>query len=937
MLSIAPISSSAVAVSYYEKDDYYAAGGEDPDAQGQWAGEGAERLGLSGNVDRDVFKDLLDGRMPDGTQLGVVREAGGEREHRPGYDLTFSAPKSVTLAALVGGDKRVIAAHQAATRSAIGWLEKNAAATRVKSGGEIVREDTGNLLVATFQHDTNRNHDPQLHTHAVVLNATRRSDGKWRSLESLHLFESKMGAGTVYRASLALELQRLGYEISSTDRDGSFEIAGVSPEAVHEFSTRRQQIVESLMARGLSGPEASAQAALMTRNSKTPENRSELGSEWSERAAAVGFDADRLVEQARSRGDVSRAAEPAEVARALRGALSRLSDAEASFKHSDLVRWTLANGMGRVSPDQAEAAIQKEVAAGRLFSAAVGSQHGWTTTSAIQQELRIQSAIENGRGAVQPAYSPEQASRVLASSPLNAGQREAASMILSSSDRFVGVLGRPGTGKTFMLSSVRTALESRGLEVRGMAANAEAARQLSSSAGIQSGTIHKHLRTAGSDLARMAASPAQSSEIQARYAKQVWVIDEASQVSNAAMRRVTTLAEKLGARVVLVGDTAQLGAIEAGKPFSRMLAAGMRSAEMDEIRRQADPRHVSAVRDVIAGDIGSAMEKLRPETREIPDRDSRLSAMLSDWKSAGPARDQVLMLSARNSTRTELNDRARSILRAEGALQGEAAAQQLLPAYSTRADTALASSYKEGQVVHFPRAVTSLGIERGAYVRVAGVDTRAGVVKLDVDGRSVAWAPSLVAGGTKQPPQIYQPRDTSLAPGERITWSKNDRGLGLVNGQRLTVLSTDARRMTVQTEDGRRVDVDRASPSGRHWEHGYASTVYKSQGQTAERVLVDANSADKKLLSAKAFLVAVSRQKSSLTIYTDSAEKLTRGVEATSGEKLSAIESRRDSPGLDLMRIADQAFAKYEQTRPAEKAPPVRPEPSRSRGLDFDR
>lgn len=933
MLSIAPISSSAVAVSYYEKDDYYAAGGEDPDAQGQWAGEGAERLGLGGNVDREVFRELLDGRMPDGTQLGVVREAGGVRDHRPGYDLTFSAPKSVTLVALVGGDKRVVEAHQLATRSAVAWLEKNAAATRVKVDGDIVREDTGNLLVATFQHDTNRNHDPQLHTHAVVLNATQRSDGKWRSLESLHLFESKMGAGSVYRASLAIELQRLGYEITSTDRDGSFEIAGVSAEALHEFSTRRQEIVSALEARGLSGPEASAQAALMTRNSKTPENRSELGAEWSERAVAVGFDATRLVEQARDRGDVSRAAEPSDVARALRNALSRLSDSEAAFKHSDLVRWTLANGMGRISVDQAEAAIQREFAGGRLFHASVGSQHGWTTTSAVQQELRVQSAIESGRGAVAPAYSSDQAARVLAASPLNAGQREAASMILSSGDRFVGVLGRPGTGKTFMLSSVRTALESRGFEVRGMAANAEAARQLASSAGIASGTIHKHLRTAGSDLSRMSASPSQAAEIQARYQRQVWVIDEASQVSNSAMRRVTTLAEKLGARVVLVGDTAQLGAIEAGKPFSRMLSAGMRSAEMDEIRRQSDPRHVAAVRDVIAGDVASAMEKLRPETREIQDRDSRLSAMLTDWKSAGPDRDKVLMLSARNSTRTELNDRARSILRSEGALRGEAPAQQLLPAYSSRADTALASSYKEGQVVHFPRAVTSLGIQRGAYVRVIGVDTRAGVVSLDVDGRRVSWAPSLVAGGTKQPPQIYQPRDTSLAPGERITWSKNDRGLGLVNGQRLTVVSTDAKRMTVQTEDGRRVDVDRSTARGRHWEHGYASTIYKSQGQTAERVLVDANSADKKLLSSKAFLVAVSRQKSALTLYTDSSEKLTRGVEATPGEKLSALESRRDS-SMDLLRVADSAFERFQKLQ---ERMPIRPEPSRARGLDFER
>ena len=188
MMSIGAISDAGVAVSYYEKDDYYTSGGADPDAQGQWFGQGAERLGLAGAVDRDEFRSLLEGRMPDGQQLGTIREAGGPVEHRPGYDLTFSAPKSVTLIAEMGGDKAVIEAHQSAVRTALGWVEQNVAATRVKSAGEIHRETTGNLLIATFQHDTNRNHDPQLHTHSVVVNATQREDGKWRSLDGKSFF-----------------------------------------------------------------------------------------------------------------------------------------------------------------------------------------------------------------------------------------------------------------------------------------------------------------------------------------------------------------------------------------------------------------------------------------------------------------------------------------------------------------------------------------------------------------------------------------------------------------------------------------------------------------------------------------------------------------------------------------------------------------------------
>ena len=154
MLSMSPIASSAVAVSYYEKDDYYAANGDDPDAQGQWFGDAADKLGLSGAVDRETFKDLLDGKLPDGTELGTVREKGGDKEHRPGWDLTFSAPKSVSLLAEIGGDKRIVAAHQAAVRSALGYLERSAAATRIRSGAGAERVFTGNLAAATFQHES---------------------------------------------------------------------------------------------------------------------------------------------------------------------------------------------------------------------------------------------------------------------------------------------------------------------------------------------------------------------------------------------------------------------------------------------------------------------------------------------------------------------------------------------------------------------------------------------------------------------------------------------------------------------------------------------------------------------------------------------------------------------------------------------------------------
>lgn len=891
MLSMAVIKSSAAAVSYYEKDDYYREGDGAQDAQGEWQGKGAEKLGLSGQVDREVFKSLLEGQLPNGQLLGVARNA--THEHTPGWDLTFSAPKSVSLLAEVGGDMRVIAAHQAAVRSAVGWLEDVAAGTRIKGADGVRREVTGNLAVATFRHDTNRNHDPQLHTHAVVLNVTQRADGMWRSLDSKPLFEHRMAGTNVYRATLALELQRLGYEIDQTHADGRFEVAGVDAQAIREFSTRRAQIVAALDARGEAGGEASARAALMTRSSKSPENRAELAQEWTTRADRLDFRPRELVMRAEQRGDLRRDVSAPVARKALQIAIDRLSDQEAAFTHSRLIEWTLAAGMGTLTVEKAEALIQQSAQAGYLHAAELGQQPGWTTLSASVQEQRIHAAVADGRDALPAAYSPTEAAEILSGSSLNDGQRAAAQLILSSPDRHIGILGRPGTGKTYTLGTVRPLLESRGLELVGMAANAEAARQLQASAHIPSKTLAKHLRVAGSDVARLRSADAQTSaEIRDHYSRQVWVIDEASQVSNANMRRITTLADKLGARTVLIGDPDQLGAIGAGKPFARMLSGGMRHAEMDQILRQTDRRHVDAIRDAIAKDFGAALDKLAPEMHQIPDREQRLRAMVEIWRAAGGNRDQLLMLSSRNSTRTELNEMARDILRKEGKLPGEQIAQQLVPVYTQRADTAVVTSYKPGQVIHFPRALASLGITRGSYARVSDVDQRTGVVRLDLGDQTVAWNPRLVGGGTKTPPQIFQAHTTLLAPGERITWGKNNSALGLANGQELTVLSTDSTKMIVRTEDGRRIEIDRTRDDGRHWEHGYASTIYKSQGKTAEHVLVDASSEDKSLLNQKAFLVAISRQKGGITIFTDDRAKLRDVIDRNSGEKLSALETR---------------------------------------------
>ena len=306
--TIGAIGSSAQASSYYEADDYYADGGLSPS---EWQGEGAKELGLEGEIEREAFRDMLDGKLPDGQQLGTTRD--GKLEHRPGWDVTMSAPKSVSIMAEVAGDRRLVGAHDRAVKVALAFAERHAAATRIRQDGTVERHQTGNLAIASFRHDTSRAQDPQLHTHNVILNMTRDADGNWRSLEPRALYQLQKAIGAIYRQELAIGVRALGYEIEP-GKDSLFEIKGVSPDVIRAFSERAAQVEARLAERGQTRETASAEekqiAALDTREAKKHIDRADLVREWRATADAAGFGQEARQATGRSRDDQCCAGRP---------------------------------------------------------------------------------------------------------------------------------------------------------------------------------------------------------------------------------------------------------------------------------------------------------------------------------------------------------------------------------------------------------------------------------------------------------------------------------------------------------------------------------------------------------------------------------------------------------------------------------------------------
>ena len=932
--SIGAVASPSQGASYYERDGYYAKDDPGHRAASAWAGKGAAELGLKGPVEPDKFKSILEGVVPDGSDQRLGRRGkDGEIHHRAGRDLTFSAPKSVSLAALVGGDARIVEAHDRAVGGALGWFENNVAETRMKDPetGSMIRSGGQKTVIATFRHDTSRNLDPALHTHSVIANMVRGDDGKWRTMANERLYASKMLLGALYRSELAGELVRLGYGIEKTHADGRFEIAGVSREIIETFSTRRAEIKAAMAARGL-GSTAENQhlarrAALMTRAHKRDADKGELRETWAKQAADLGFDApvpDRDPSRALTGAAMERGRDGAEFSRdggrhpgpsgksahelgplfahaeaqsdpareAVDWALAHLSERDAVFSGTDLMAAALAWSPGAASIEAIERTIGGLKREGRLHDApALQSGDGLATDKTVAEERETVGLMRDGEGRGKAAMRGWMVDAHLRKGPLTVGQRQAVRLILSAKDRTVGVQGYAGTGKTRMLNRARTLAEKKGFRMVGLAPSASAVQTLATESGIESETLQRFLaRNAGVAEGRLTKKG--SREMRAAFAKTVLVVDEGSLASTVQARNLLRIANVLRIpKLVLVGDAKQLDAVDAGKPFAQLQKAGMQTAVMDEIMRQRDPNLKAAVEASLKGDIGRAFEKLGDNVAEVK-ADNIAGAVAARWlKLSHEERENTGIMAPTHELRQAANGHIRERLAREGRIVGPAMqTERLVSKGYTNAEKALAANYAPGDTVAFHRPYKRLGVQKGDERRVAGVDHRKRTVRLEgPEGSTVDWKPSEI-GGRRGGTEVYRSEDIELRAGDRIRWTRNDAGLGLVNTGAAEVMGIRKGQVVFRLEDGRRMELGRNDPQLRHLDYAWASTVHAFQGRTVDNVIAAMEANHPHLTTAKAFYVEISRARDRAELVTDDAQALKERLEAVTGERISALE-----------------------------------------------
>ena len=875
-------TSAEAKVGYYQKRA----------APSEWLGQGAAILGLEGAVDREQLIPLLEGRLPDGTDL--TARGGRQDSARLGTDLTLSASKSYSL--LATADPRLVALWDESVKVAAGVIERECATARHGHGG-VVSEQTGMLVAAAYRHEDTRTvdgmADMDLHTHLLTLNMTRRADGEWVRLD-LKFGESAVLAKTAdfaQKAWLAKEVQELGYEIRLTP-DG-WEFSAIPQEVIAAFSRRSQQIDEALRARGIdpeTATDAQKEAAcLATRGSKSQASQSDQQWEWRDRIREAGLDLDKIMREAAERGPIQ---PPDLTAEAVKSAARHLSERETIFSRDEARLEALKAGMGSTDLRGVEASLS--AGGGGLLDVGDGRL---TTRDALHREQEILQRARAGAGAAQPLMSGDQAESFIAAReaaqgfPFSAGQREALALALTSPDRVTGIVGAAGAGKTTSMSGYVQAAREAGHEVVGIAPSAAASHELKSVGAHDTRTL----------ASLLAFKPADAD------AQRLYILDEAGMVSGRDMDALLQRIDGEGARLLMVGDPGQLAAVEAGSPFAQMLEVGaIACATIDEIQRQHDPQLREIAQTFARGEAAQATALARPymtavevqkegEKPTTAERRAAIAAAVSQDYLARDAeiRDRTLVVSGTNDLRRQINDRIRAGLQEQGVVSQETVTVTALDkAGLTREQATRAESYKPGMVVRLEeghgRDRHSVEYEvRGVKGNTVTVTNRA--------GESRDWNPA-----REKTAGVYRPRDMELSPGDKIVFKENQRGVDRIrNGEAATIDRLEDGKPIARLESGKEVALDPAR--GQVVDYGWCRTIHSTQGATVDHVVVAGEAS--RVATAQTAYVAASRERETLKIYTDSPEKLEKSwARVAEREHAVTVTKQHHVPDLESLK-----------------------------------
>jgi conjugative relaxase-like TrwC/TraI family protein len=883
------------AKEYFEEHlcvgDYYDEGQR---VAGEWMGLGADRLGLSGKVGTEAFLRLCENRHPASGEsltqrLNTTRvdEAGDNTANRRiFYDFTFSPPKSVSVAAFVGEDARILEAHAQAVRSALNEFEKFAT-TRVRMGRANLDRSTGNFTAALFTHDTSRALDPHLHTHCIVFNATFDAvENRWKALQNYELLRARKFAENVYYHELARKLRDFGYGIRNQAR-GDFQIEGISEGICERFSKRRIQIDEAVKKLLAEKPEyaggdmmamrrllATAERARKQKELSPDEQRALWNAQLSETERAA-------LRQLTSRADKVTTASKVDVGEAVQWAEDHLFDRNSVVLECQLWQHALERGRG----ENLSVTEIKEFTRQRDYIRNPERPSEVTLREVLLRELEIVQTVKDGVG----NYRPLVENSYTANPKLDGEQRLALDALLGSTNAVSLFRGGAGTGKSFVLRELVGQLRQSGRSVAVLAPQRQQVVEMEQADFPSPTTVANFL------IKRELVEGA------------VVVIDEAGQIGGRQMLELLRLARERNARVILSGDTRQHGAVEASDALLAIERhSGVKPIQLHTIRRQDPARgrdqkerseikqYRKAVEVAAAGKLAESFERLDKMGAVVPcGLGEQADKLAAEYVRLAEEKASAVVVSQTWAEVHRVNSKVRDALKSKGLLGANDVTIQALDKIDlTNAQKRDQRFYPPDAVIVFNQKVRQAG--PGMRGKLAGI--RKASVLVEIDGKCVTVSNKVLNKIT-----VCLPREISVTQGDKLHLKANRKlasGARVTNGELVAVKSVHADGK-IELTDGRVLD-----KSFREFLPGYAVTSYGSQGKTVDYVLFS-DSTIKPATNAQQWYVTISRGRRGVRIFTPDKIQLRENL-IRSGHRPLALEFAGGSRPRNGNRLWDR-------------------------------
>jgi conjugative relaxase-like TrwC/TraI family protein len=919
MLRVTPSTSAGSAKSYFGKsltrDDYYIDGQE---VAGLWGGKGAERLGLSGQVDAESYFALCDNRHPaTGDQLTPRQK----ENRRVGYDWTLSAPKAVSVLYELSRDERILEAFQNSYRETLRDAESEMK-TRVRSSGKNEDRVTGNMVWAEFNHFTarpvNGQPSPHLHAHCFVFNTTfDEIEKRWKASQQGDLKRDADYWEAAFHSRFSKRLNELGY--TTVKKGTSFTLADLPQSITDKFSERRNEIERKAAEKGITDAIGKHEIGYWGREHKTlDQGKEELRKEWEarlspeERSALV-----KVIAGERSRARTIAPSEAIEYG--IDHSFERVSATSEKRVQAEALRYSV----GSVLPEQVGGLSKRP----DVVAVDVEGQRMVTTKKVLSAEVSMLNFAREGHDRFE-AFRKDK-------SPLpglSAEQNAAALHVLQSRDRVVGIRGAAGTGKTHLMRSTIAAIENGASDPNGFygkvfvfAPSAQASRGVLREEGFKNAETLERLFV--------------DEKLQKQVRGQVLWVDEAGMISGRSMTRLFEVARAQECRIILSGDYRQHSSIEACDSFRLLESeAGVRLAQLKTIRRQKTPQYRKAVEEISRGTAAGAkkgFDRLDRIGAVIEATgDERHNMLVGDYLDATRDGKSALIIAPTHAEGERLTEELRHALKERGGLGEEREFIVRRPANFTEAQKRDARNFEPGMVVEFHQATagarhrangkreTTGGFERGAKaVVITGGET---VWLQREDGTR-----GVLPADHPERFQVYVPAKLAIAEGDRISIRKNGKSIAaghvsaarLNNGEIFTVEGF-TKGGDIRLSDGKVLDKRYG-----HLDFGYVDTSYASQGKTVDRVFIATGNESLAAAGRQQWYVSISRGREACKVYVDSKEDV-RDAIAKKGERMSAVEltgkDKRERTGIHDTLMERNRLWRFVKERAAAIAQSIR-------------